>query len=113
MAATVHVAAAVVRPRAGPMLPRQMTPAPRNPTPVATPASTCPPVPGKTSTASDAKPAEPAATSAIVRSPAGDPRSSRSMPIVKPSAAASAMRPKIASCSAGSCTREAPAARNR
>ena len=45
--------------------------------------------------------------SAIVRSPAALPRDSRSNPTMKPRAAASAIRPKTASWSAGSCTREA------
>jgi hypothetical protein len=67
--------------------------------PVATPARIWPPVCGKISTATEENTAAPAATSAIVRSPAGDPRSSRSSPITNASTAANATRPKTASCS--------------
>src|SRR5438034_5872824 len=75
-----------------------MTPAPRKPTPVATPWITRSAESGKSSIAIATRAAAPIASSAKVRSPAALPRSCRSRPIRYPRPAARATRPNSASC---------------
>ena len=80
IAATQRIEAAVVSPSVCPSSARQMMPTPRNPIPVATPATACPAVTGNIVNARPEMPAAPRATIANVRSPALLPRCSRSSP---------------------------------
>lgn len=82
MAAAAHDEAAVVRPSTCPIRDsRKISPAPRNPTPVITPAMTFSAEAGNSSTPSPVTAAAPTASNANVRSPADLPRYSRSKPI--------------------------------
>jgi hypothetical protein len=97
LAAASHIDAAVVSPRIESSLaPRMIDPAPRKPTPVTMPwmtrdvASVYAPRVG--SIVSSMNTADPSATSANVRKPAGLRRSSRSRPISAPTATAAPRR---------------------